>query len=47
MRAHLEALDAALEPRVGAAFVESLYPELDEAGLRVLDDGDPDDDSSA
>ncbi|HEY4119175.1 MAG TPA: hypothetical protein VGM56_15015 [Byssovorax sp.] len=46
-RAHLEALDAALEPRVGAAFVESLYPELDEAGLCVLDDGDPDDDSSA
>ncbi|HVY44337.1 MAG TPA: hypothetical protein VHB21_00600 [Minicystis sp.] len=45
LRAHLAAMDARVEARLGRRFVESLYPELDAAKQRVVDAGDPDDDA--
>ncbi len=45
LRAHLEAMDRRVETRLGSAFLESLYPELDPTRSFIVDDGDPDDDA--
>jgi hypothetical protein len=45
LRAHLAAMDARIDSRLGRAFLESLYPELDPARAFIVDAGDPDDDA--
>jgi hypothetical protein len=47
LRAGLAEMDKRLHAHVGAAFVESLYPELAAGGTMVGDAGDPDDDAAA
>jgi hypothetical protein len=47
LREHLAAMDARIEARLGHAFLESLYPELDATGSFIVDAGDPDDDAVA
>jgi hypothetical protein len=45
-RAGLLAMDERLAACFSAAFVAALYPPLTPDGMRVLDDGDPDDDAA-
>jgi hypothetical protein len=45
LRGYLTAMDARIEARLGSAFLQSLYPELDETRSFIVDDGDPDDDA--
>ncbi|WP_437735976.1 hypothetical protein [Sorangium sp. So ce1335] len=47
LREAMARMDARLEERLSAAFVESLYPPLTDGASRVADDGDPDDDAAA
>jgi hypothetical protein len=47
LREAMASMDARIEERLSAAFVESLYPPLMRDALRVADDGDPDDDAAA
>ncbi|WP_437837599.1 hypothetical protein [Sorangium sp. So ce1153] len=47
LREAMARMDARLEARLSAAFVESLYPPLTDGASRVADDGDPDDDAAA
>lgn len=46
LRGGLDAMDARLRAKIGAAFVESLYPDLAAGGAMVADDGDGDDDAA-
>ncbi|WP_437638012.1 hypothetical protein [Sorangium sp. So ce854] len=47
LREAMAQMDARIEARLSAAFVEGLYPPLTDGASRVADDGDPDDDATA
>ena len=46
LRGALDAMDARLGKKLGATFVESLYPDLAAGGAMVADHGDGDDDAA-
>jgi hypothetical protein len=46
LRSGLDAMEARLRAKIGAMFVESLYPDLVAGDAMVADDGDGDDDAA-